>query len=561
MTTTSAPPGGVAGATDAGTGAETRRQAPSATGGPVGGWADWSVRARALGRRGRWSVVLPAAVVVAAGLLASVQPMLVLGLGAVLLVLGVTARQPAALPAAAVPLLLVVNRLGGDAGAGLSISDFVLFAAFWPAVLFCRRPFSPEMRRVMWANAFYQAMTLLTVVANPYLANGVEWLHAWLLVGGALVVGWAVGAAGLARVGLGMYVAACAVLAVVTCSTALMQMAVGNFGPVYLGPPFLMHKNFIGCVLAFGAIIVYTRPRWLRWNDLACLVLFALLTAGILASQSRQALVGLAVAVAVVALRPDPHRYRSKFVLVAIGGLAVVVATLVQDQLESGDQYNSAYQRLTWFAQSMEVWAEYPLFGAGLRWWYTDRFDFQFQPPNAEFEALSSTGTVGLAAFLIMFAAILAVLWRLDVRFGTLAFVAVLMRFVQGQFDLFWVAAQVSIPFVIAGICLGAADHVRRVREETGADVSGDVEAREQQSRRRDAGRHAAGRSPASRAAARAVARLERGRHAVPGRPEQEERQDGPPGGRLDERRAGRAGSPADRDGQMPRRAALRGDR
>ncbi len=27
---------------------------------------------------------------------------------------------------------------------------------------------------------------------------------------------------------------------------------------------------------------------------------------------------------------------------------------------------------------------------------------------------------------------------------------------VQAQFDLFWVAAQVSIPFVIAGICLGA---------------------------------------------------------------------------------------------------------
>jgi len=27
---------------------------------------------------------------------------------------------------------------------------------------------------------------------------------------------------------------------------------------------------------------------------------------------------------------------------------------------------------------------------------------------------------------------------------------------VQGQLDLFWVAAQTSIPFVIVGICLGA---------------------------------------------------------------------------------------------------------
>jgi hypothetical protein len=27
---------------------------------------------------------------------------------------------------------------------------------------------------------------------------------------------------------------------------------------------------------------------------------------------------------------------------------------------------------------------------------------------------------------------------------------------VQGQLDLFWVSAQVSVPFVIAGVCLGA---------------------------------------------------------------------------------------------------------
>ena len=32
-----------------------------------------------------------------------------------------------------------------------------------------------------------------------------------------------------------------------------------------------------------------------------------------------------------------------------------------------------------------------------------------------------------------------------------------LSRFVQSQFDLFWTAVQVSVPFVIAGICLGAA--------------------------------------------------------------------------------------------------------
>ena len=72
---------------------------------------------------------------------------------------------------------------------------------------------------------------------------------------------------------------------------------------------------------------------------------------------------------------------------------------------------------------------------------------------------------VGLAAFVVMWIGILLVLWHIDPRFGTLAVAVVFCRLVQAQFDLFWVAAQVSIPFVIAGICLGAM-----AREERSAD-------------------------------------------------------------------------------------------
>ncbi|HEY0188903.1 MAG TPA: O-antigen ligase family protein [Cellulomonas sp.] len=395
-------------------------------------------------------------------LLTSANPYLTLGLGGVLLVIGLTLRQPLALPILAMPALLLVNRVGGT----LSVSDFVLFAGFWPALLFCRRPLSPPMRHVLWASAFYQATVLFTVIANPYTANLVEWFHSWLLVGGALLVGWAIGAAGQARLGLGLYVGGSALVAVIALGQFAINLSQGDTGPVYLGEPFGMHKNFIGCVLAFAAVIVYARPRWLRWNDAVCLTLFVLLLAGILVAQSRQALIGLALAIAVVALRPDPHRRRSKVVLLAVVAGALVVGTLVQDQLESGDQYNSAYQRLVWFRQSLQIWEQYPWFGAGLRWWYTDRFEEKFQPPNAEFEMLSSGGLVGLFGFLIMFLVILVVLWRLDSRFGTLAFVTVMMRFVQGQFDLFWVAAQVSIPFVIAGICLGAQAHAARTEQE-----------------------------------------------------------------------------------------------
>jgi hypothetical protein len=435
-------------------------------------------------------------------LMTSVQPWLTVGVGVAVLVVGLTLREPMALPVLGMPALLLVNRVGGT----LSVSDFVLFAGFWPALLFGRRPMSAPMRGVLWATAFYQATVLFTVIANPYLANAVEWLHSWLLVGGALLVGWAIGAAGYARLALGLYVGGSVVVAFAALGQFAVNLSQGSTGPVYLDEPFLMHKNYIGCVLAFAAIIVYARPRWLRWNDLICLALFSLFLAGILVAQSRQALIGLAVAIAVVALRPDPHRHRSKVVLVAIVGGAVVVGSLVQDQLESGDQYNSAYQRLVWFRQSLLIWQEYPWFGAGLRWWYTDRFDEKFQPPNAEFEMLSSGGIIGLIGFLVMFLAILVILWRIDARYGTLAFVLVLMRLVQGQFDLFWVAAQVSIPFVIAGICLGAQAHASRSGAGDDGLPPGTAAAPAAPPLRRDPG-------PADSAAGR------RARHLLPARP------------------------------------------
>ena len=54
----------------------------------------------------------------------------------------------------------------------------------------------------------------------------------------------------------------------------------------------------------------------------------------------------------------------------------------------------------------------------------------------------------------------------------------------QAQFDLFWVAAQVSMPFVIAGICLGAM--ATRARH---GPTNGLMRARARQTSRVPAGR------------------------------------------------------------------------
>ncbi|WP_407316546.1 O-antigen ligase family protein [Isoptericola halotolerans] len=392
---------------------------------------------------------------------------------ALVLVVGLTVYEPVALPVLAMPALVVVERVGGG-GLDLSMSDFALFGAFWLALVLAPRPYSRPMRSMLWLAAAYQVATLFTVLVNPYLANTVEWFHAWLSVGGALVVGWAVGRAGRARIGLTLFLAVCLAISVLTCLTALQQLAAGQTGPVYLEWPYAMHKNLIGSVVAFAALVAYARPWWVGWPPWFAQASFWICALAVLASQARQALVGLAVGVILITLRADPDRRRSKIILLAAIPAIYFVWGAVQEQLSEDNEFNSANQRLTWYEDAIDVWQRSPWFGMGLRWWTTDRTEFVFQPPNAELEMLSSAGVVGLAGFLVLFLGGLVVLWRIDPRFGTLAFSILLMRLIQGQFDLFWAAVVVSVPFAVIGVCLGAEDYARarqEARQRTGTSL------------------------------------------------------------------------------------------
>ncbi len=74
--------------------------------------------------------------------------------------------------------------MSASAAFELSVSDVVLAAAFGTAVLLGTRPYSRALRQLLWLNLVYQFTTLFTVIVNPYVANTVEWFHAWLLVSG-----------------------------------------------------------------------------------------------------------------------------------------------------------------------------------------------------------------------------------------------------------------------------------------------------------------------------------------------------------------------------------------
>lgn len=365
----------------------------------------------------------------------------------------VTGSQPLAIALISMPGLLIVQRVGLGGG-DLSVSDVALAAAFGTAVLLAKRPFSRPLRQLLWLNFFYQFTTLLTVIVNPYMANTVEWFHAWLLVSGALIVGWALGAGGYARLALSLIVVSACAIAVLTIVQGLIEYASGNFGPVYPTWPFPMHKNFVGTTLALAAIVVYINPDWVGWTRGWSGFAFWLLTGAVVLSQSRQALIGLIAAVLIAVIRRKVTG-RSRLVFILVIPAVWLIVSVVIEQIESQERHNSVFQRLDWFREVYHYWRESPVFGHGLRYWYNDP-SLPFQPPQAEMEVLASAGLIGLVGFIGMWIGILVVLWHVDPRFGTLAVAVVLCRIVQAQFDLFWVAAAVSIPFVIAGICLGA---------------------------------------------------------------------------------------------------------
>ena len=372
------------------------------------------------------------------------------------LVVGVvlTSSKPMAIALIATPALFVTQRLD-VAAAGISVSDVALAAGFGTAVLLGERDYSRPLRLLLWANLLYQFATLFTVIVNPHAANTIEWFHAWLLISGALIFGWALGRGGYARAALALMVVACLILAGGTIFTGLFSYyLVGQFQPVYPTWPWELHKNAAGTLMSFGLLILYVNPPWAHFSRGFARTGIVILAIAIVMTQSRQALIGLIIAILLVVARSGRTGRSLWTFLLAIPGAVLIVATVIE-QIESQNEFNSFFQRVDWMRELYAQWKLAPLFGHGLRFWYYNP-SIPYQPPQAEFEVATSAGVVGLLAFGVMWLVVILVLWRVDSLYGTLALAATLSRLVQAQFDLFWVAAQVSVPFAIAGICLGA---------------------------------------------------------------------------------------------------------
>jgi polysaccharide biosynthesis protein PslJ len=353
-------------------------------------------------------------------------------------------------PVVAVIGTLVVQRVGG-ASSALSVSDLVLFLGTISAVPLVRLREAPELRRLLLLSFTYEALVLVSVVYNPYRADFIEWVHEAMLVAGSLIVGWVVGYGGKAKVALSGFLIGASAMAIWACFYCVTH----NFLAANL--PYGMQKNYVGDMLSFAVVLAYARPSWIGWKTRWTKYVIAITLLGILASQSKQAMISCGCGVAIIAFRAhsDELSRRSRLILLAIVPILIFAYVVAKQEVVSSNRFNSVHQRFSYYYASLAIWHTSPILGVGLRWWYTTRFADPFQPPNAELEMLTSAGVLGVLAFLILMIGALVVLWKLPAEFGTLAFALLLMRLVQGQLDIFWVTAQGSFPWIFAGLALG----------------------------------------------------------------------------------------------------------
>jgi len=389
------------------------------------------------------------------GYLANSHELYALGAGAILLLIGLLVIDIRFLAVLAIPCTLVVLRAGG--ASGLSVSDLVLFMGTLCALTVFRLRDAPEVRSLLWLLAFYEATTVLTVIENPYRSNLIEWVHEAFLVGGSIIVGWVVAYAGKAKAAVTTYMFGACFIALWAC----LQTLTHGLSPAYL--PGGMQKNYIGDMMAFASLLAYTRPSWIGWRSRVWpWVALVVCLLGLVASQSKQAMISLAFAIIFMQFRSRGMGRRSKLIFLALIPMLIIAFDILSSEISSHNRFNSVYTRLSAYSDSIQVWSHSPLVGVGLRWWYLLKFQPAIQPPNAELEMLTSAGVIGLIGFFVLFFGALAVLRKVPKEVGTLALAVLLMRLLQGQLDLFWVAAQGSLPWMLVGLVLGIAALERR---------------------------------------------------------------------------------------------------
>lgn len=377
------------------------------------------------------------------------------------MVAALTIWRPVALGIAALVCVFAVQRLGGTSftpgsSGGVSYSDAMLTAAAFlalPALLG-----TAELRRIrlpLFGLAAYLASLLPTVILNQSHRADLEWVHRLVLVGGSLLLG-----AWLVRERV--QYAALKWLLGVSCIVSVAAIADTLRHGLRAASPFQLNKNFIGGVLATVLIVLIVAGREYGVPTKLQVLATLLVAGGIVASQSRGAMLAV-VAGVILALALDirghTRRARAMTIIVAIvlGAIAYVSVKHQLDQTQTQRLNGSIGVRFNVEKETRKVWRTSPAYGVGLKYFNTGNYgDFAVASNNAVDNELAESGIVGLAGFVVLQGALFVTgaKRRRNDKFVAAGVGAVFGMLLHGMVDIFWNAGVVTLPLVIFGMAL-----------------------------------------------------------------------------------------------------------
>ena len=105
-------------------------------------------------------------------------------------------------------------------------------------------------------------------------------------------------------------------------------------------------------------------------------------------------------------------------------------------------QFNSVTRSASGqIAAAIHVWHLSPILGEGMRFYNLPQFISVTAPPNVLIDNLASTGIIGSLAFVFMVCVTVRTMFRLPYALGTLGLVILVVHYVDGLFDIFWIGA------------------------------------------------------------------------------------------------------------------------
>ncbi len=413
-------------------------------------WLSWRARTTRIGRATSfWLVVLIVAVGVGAA--AAYGRTLGLALAGVVLLVGILMADPLVLVVLALPGALLVFRVGGS-GTNLSGADALVFVgAVVSFFLFVEWRKAPTLRRFLRGLVWFEAVLLLVVLAHPNRYDIVEWFHRWSYLGGSVLVGWVIATQGRVRQAVRLYFWGASLIAVI----AIGLSAAKGFAPAQWGQ---YQKNAIGTIMLVAILVTLVNPPWMEFGRREVQVYRVLCIGGMLASQSRQAIVVLILGVIFIMLLNPELRRRAKIMLLGSIPLAIFLYFSFTTQFRVNPKFNSVTVRLQQLSAAYHVWLASPLLGEGLRFYNLPQFLSVTAPPNVIVDNLASTGVIGSLAFVFFVFVTISTLAKLPYRIGTVGLVVLSAHFVDGLFDIFWIGASSIGPMVFVGMSLGMAD-------------------------------------------------------------------------------------------------------